>query len=139
MNDDVSVNSLELSIRSQNVLKTKGISTVGQLVKLTKNDLLRIKNCGRRSAREIENQLNEIGLQLGMPDEIYNSIFSSNLNCLDIFMNTKAADIFGEILNKEFNKFCLRLDSIIAKRTADFMQQYRIRVSDFFVENKEAK
>ena len=57
MNDDIS--ELELSVRSQNCLRRVGYHTVGDLVKNIEksDDLLKIRNCGENSAREIMKHL----------------------------------------------------------------------------------
>lgn len=55
-----------LSVRSENCLKAENVKTVGDLVKLSRNNLLAVKNLGRKSIREIEEVLAEYGLKLGM-------------------------------------------------------------------------
>ena len=62
----VLVEDLELSIRSTNVLLTLGITTLGELSKLTEIELLRTKNCGRKVLKELNMHLAEHGLRLGM-------------------------------------------------------------------------
>lgn len=60
-----SIDELELSIRSVNCLRSANIKTVADLVQRTEQDLLKIKNFGRKSLNEIEDILAEMGLQLG--------------------------------------------------------------------------
>ena len=55
---------LNFSTRAYWILKTAGINTVGELVEKSKEDLLKYKNCGRKSLNEIEEKLNEVGLTL---------------------------------------------------------------------------
>ena len=55
---------LNFSTRTWNILKTAGINTVGELVKKSKRDLCKQKNCGRKSLWEIEEKLSEVGLTL---------------------------------------------------------------------------
>ena len=55
---------LNFSTRAYMVLRTAGINTVGELVEKSKEDLLKYKNCGRKSLNEIEEKLNEVGLTL---------------------------------------------------------------------------
>jgi len=66
-----SVEDLELSIRSMNCLKNSGIKTVGELVRKTEAELLRTKNFGRKSLKELGEELSKMGLSLGMkfPEE----------------------------------------------------------------------
>lgn len=52
-----SVDVLELSIRSANVLCNHSVDTIGDLIKLSRFDLLKKKNCGRKSLKEIEELL----------------------------------------------------------------------------------
>jgi hypothetical protein len=54
----------ELTTRSMNILKANGINTVGLLLNLTKNDLLRMPNMGRKSTLEIEEVLLNYGMGL---------------------------------------------------------------------------
>jgi DNA-directed RNA polymerase subunit alpha len=60
------VHPLGLSIRSENCLQREGITTIGDLVKTTREELLRLKGLGRVSVLEIEKKLDEkFGLKLG--------------------------------------------------------------------------
>jgi len=52
------------SIRTVNALTRQGIDTLGDLVNCTKEDLVPIRNFGRRSLEEVVNRLSEIGLSL---------------------------------------------------------------------------
>jgi len=58
------VKELELTIRSENCLLRGGIHTIGELVSRSKDDLLKIRNLGKISLREIEEKLEKIGLKL---------------------------------------------------------------------------
>jgi len=55
--ENESIDELELSIRSYNCLNRAGIKTVGQLKKLSLNELAKVRNLGRRSLEEIETVL----------------------------------------------------------------------------------
>ncbi|MGI6400764.1 MAG: DNA-directed RNA polymerase subunit alpha [Thermoguttaceae bacterium] len=57
---------LKLSSRSMNCLEARGITTVGQLVTQTDDDLLEIRNFGETSLNEVKHKLGEYGLRLGM-------------------------------------------------------------------------
>ncbi len=61
-----SVEELELSVRSYNCLQNAGIKYVGDLVQKSEIEMLRTKNFGRKSLREIKNLLKEHDLELGM-------------------------------------------------------------------------
>ncbi|MHC4114297.1 MAG: DNA-directed RNA polymerase subunit alpha [Planctomycetota bacterium] len=60
------VAELELSVRAGNCLESAKIETVGELVKMTEADLLKIRSFGKTSLREVKRKLADIGLSLGM-------------------------------------------------------------------------
>jgi DNA-directed RNA polymerase subunit alpha len=62
------IQELELSVRASNCLDSAKIETVGQLVKMTNADLLKIRSFGKTSLREIKRKLADIGLSLAMAD-----------------------------------------------------------------------
>ena len=57
---------LELSVRASNCLESENIMTVGQLVRLTEDELLSIRSFGKTSLREVKRKLADLGLSLGM-------------------------------------------------------------------------
>jgi len=61
-----SVEELELSVRSSNCLKAANIKTLGDLVRKTESDMLKYRNFGRKSLKEIVEILEGMGLRLGM-------------------------------------------------------------------------
>lgn len=61
-----SVDELELSVRSANCLQNANIRTIGDLVQKTEAEMLKTKNFGRKSLKEIKEILAEMGLTLGM-------------------------------------------------------------------------
>jgi DNA-directed RNA polymerase subunit alpha len=61
-----SVEELELSVRSANCLQNANITLIGELVQRTEQDMLKTKNFGRKSLKEIKEILHSMGLQLGM-------------------------------------------------------------------------
>ena len=60
------VDELELSVRSENCLKNANIHYIGELVQKTEEDLLKTKNFGRKSLKEIKEVLAELSLNLAM-------------------------------------------------------------------------
>jgi DNA-directed RNA polymerase subunit alpha len=72
---EMGVDDLELSARSSNCLKKAGIKTVRELVDYSEGDLMKIKNFGAKSAKEVMEKLKEykIDLKLGAPDQGANS------------------------------------------------------------------
>ena len=61
-----SVEELELSVRSANCLQNANITLIGELVQRTEQDMLKTKNFGRKSLKEIKEILQNMGLSLGM-------------------------------------------------------------------------
>lgn len=58
------IDELDLTVRSFNCLKKAGIEAVGELARLNMNDLLKIKNLGRKSLEEIIDKMKELGFDL---------------------------------------------------------------------------
>jgi DNA-directed RNA polymerase subunit alpha len=58
------IEDMDLSVRSYNCLKREGVSTVGELVQKTEQDLLDIRNFGQKSIEEVKQKLAEMGLSL---------------------------------------------------------------------------
>ena len=61
------IEEMELTVRTSNCLKEAKIHTVGQLEQWTRNELLGLPNLGRKSLREVEEQLEKMGLKLRTP------------------------------------------------------------------------
>ena len=59
-----SIKDLELSIRSENCLLRGGVQTIGDLMSRTRAELLKIRNLGKISLREIEEKLEPFGLSI---------------------------------------------------------------------------
>jgi DNA-directed RNA polymerase subunit alpha len=68
LNDNLfrSVDELELSVRSANCLQNANITLIGELVQRSEQDMLKTKNFGRKSLKEIKEILANMGLSLGM-------------------------------------------------------------------------
>ena len=64
-----SIEDLELSVRSFNCLKRAGINTIGELVSRTADDMIRVRNLGRKSLEEVEQKLAGLGLELKASEE----------------------------------------------------------------------
>jgi len=60
--ENTSIEELDLSVRSYNCLKRANISTVLELTEKTEEDMMKVKNLGRKSLKEIKEKLAEIGL-----------------------------------------------------------------------------
>lgn len=58
------IEELDLSVRSYNCLKRAGINTVGELAQKTSEEMMRVRNLGRKSLKEVIQKLHEIGLDL---------------------------------------------------------------------------
>ncbi len=66
---EMSIDELELSVRSYNCLKRAGINTVEELTNRTSEDMMKVRNLGRKSLEEVLSKLKELGLQLNPSDE----------------------------------------------------------------------
>ena len=67
--DRMNIDELELSVRSYNCLKRAGINTVEELCNRTSEDMMKVRNLGRKSLEEVLAKLKELGLQLNPSDE----------------------------------------------------------------------
>jgi DNA-directed RNA polymerase subunit alpha len=63
---DKSVEELELSVRSSNCLRAAEIKSIGDLVQKGEPEMLKYRNFGRKSLKEIQDILSEMGLHFGM-------------------------------------------------------------------------
>ena len=66
---EMSIDELELSVRSYNCLKRAGINTVEELTNKTPDDMMKVRNLGRKSLEEVLAKLKELGLQLNPSEE----------------------------------------------------------------------
>ena len=67
---EMSIDELELSVRSYNCLKRAGINTVEELTNKTPEDMMKVRNLGRKSLEEVLAKLKELGLQLNPSEEV---------------------------------------------------------------------
>ena len=66
---EMNIDELELSVRSFNCLKRAGINTVEELTNRTPEDMMKVRNLGRKSLEEVLAKLKELGLQLNQGEE----------------------------------------------------------------------
>ena len=66
---EMNIDELELSVRSYNCLKRAGINTVEELCNRTSEDMMKVRNLGRKSLEEVLAKLKELGLQLNPSEE----------------------------------------------------------------------
>jgi DNA-directed RNA polymerase subunit alpha len=66
---EMSIEELELSVRSSNCLRRANINTVEQLTQKSEEDMMKVRNLGKKSLNEIKRKLAEIGLGLRQSDE----------------------------------------------------------------------
>ncbi|MBR6315652.1 MAG: DNA-directed RNA polymerase subunit alpha [Lachnospiraceae bacterium] len=66
---EMSIDELELSVRSYNCLKRAGINTVQELTDRTQDDMMKVRNLGRKSLEEVLAKLKELGLELRAGEE----------------------------------------------------------------------
>ena len=65
----MNIDELELSVRSYNCLKRAGINTVEELCSKTSEDMMKVRNLGRKSLEEVLAKLKELGLELSPSEE----------------------------------------------------------------------
>lgn len=61
---EMTIDELELSVRSFNCLKRAGINTVDDLINRSEEDMLKVRNLGKKSFEEVKSKLNSLGLDL---------------------------------------------------------------------------
>ncbi|MDE6181856.1 MAG: DNA-directed RNA polymerase subunit alpha [Eubacteriales bacterium] len=66
---ELSIEELDLSVRSYNCLKRAGINTVEDLANKTEDDMMKVRNLGRKSLEEVLGKMAELGLALSPSDE----------------------------------------------------------------------
>lgn len=65
---EMTIEELDLSVRSYNCLKRAGINTVQELANKTEEDMMKVRNLGRKSLEEVKAKLEELGLSLRKDD-----------------------------------------------------------------------
>lgn len=66
---EMQISELELSVRSYNCLKRAGIDTVQDLIQRSEEDMLKVRNLGKKSLEEVLNKIHELGFELQSKDE----------------------------------------------------------------------
>lgn len=66
---EMTVEELDLSVRSYNCLKRAAINTVEELTDKTSDDMMKVRNLGKKSLEEVQGKLSELGLGLKQADE----------------------------------------------------------------------
>ena len=66
---EITIDELELSVRSYNCLKRAGINTVEELTNKTPEEMMKVRNLGRKSLEEVLEKLKELGLSLSSGEE----------------------------------------------------------------------
>ena len=66
---EMTIEELDLSVRSYNCLKRAGINTVDELIQRTEEDMMKVRNLGKKSLEEVQNKLSELDLSLKAVDE----------------------------------------------------------------------
>ena len=66
---EMTIEELDLSVRSYNCLKRAGINTVQELTERSMEDMMKVRNLGKKSLEEVEKKLRDLGLSLKESDE----------------------------------------------------------------------
>jgi DNA-directed RNA polymerase subunit alpha len=67
--DDMTIEELDLSVRAFNCLKRAEINTVGELINKTPEEMMKVRNLGKKSLEEVDEKLALLGLSLRKPEE----------------------------------------------------------------------
>jgi DNA-directed RNA polymerase subunit alpha len=93
------IEDLDLSVRSYNCLKRAGINTVGELTQKTEEEMMRVRNLGRKSLKEVIQKLREIGLHL---KHSYDVDYSGSTDEEDFDESDKQSDVILENDNPDY-------------------------------------
>ena len=66
---EMTIEDLDLSVRAYNCLKRAGINTVAELVQRNQEDMMKVRNLGKKSLEEVEQKLQALGLGLRPTEE----------------------------------------------------------------------
>ena len=66
---EMTIEDLDLSVRAYNCLKRAGINTVSELVQRNQEDMMKVRNLGKKSLEEVEQKLQALGLSLRPTEE----------------------------------------------------------------------
>lgn len=66
---EMTIEELDLSVRAYNCLKRAGINTVAELVQRNQEDMMKVRNLGKKSLEEVEQKLQALGLSLRPSDD----------------------------------------------------------------------
>ncbi len=65
----MTIEELDLSVRSYNCLKRAGINTVEELIRKSEEEMMKVRNLGKKSLEEVQNKLSDLGLELRKENE----------------------------------------------------------------------
>lgn len=65
---EMTIEELDLSVRSYNCLKRAGINTVQELTNKSEPEMIKVRNLGRKSLEEVKSKLSDLGLGLRKDD-----------------------------------------------------------------------
>ena len=66
---EMTIEELDLSVRSFNCLKRAGINTVGDLINKSEEDMMKVRNLGKKSLEEVVFKLHSLGFDLNPEDD----------------------------------------------------------------------
>ena len=66
---DMTIEELDLSVRSYNCLKRAGINTVFELTQRSEDDMMKVRNLGKKSLEEVQHKMESLGLSLRLNEE----------------------------------------------------------------------
>ena len=129
---DMPIENLELSVRSFNCLKRAGIDTLGDLLLRTEDDLIKIRNLGKKPFEEILQKLNTMGLKLSQNESIKEEkVFNFKTSSI----TSIEAEALGQFLtqeeNDEINKIFKKEETIIKANPEMWIEELGLSVRSF--------
>ena len=102
---DMDIDELELSVRSYNCLKRAGIHTVGELIDKSPEELMKVRNLGKKGYEEVLDKIRELRLSLRQSNEplLYTTKNADNTDAVEPRLNGYYYDLEG-VLNDQCQK-----------------------------------
>lgn len=115
---DIPISDFELSVRSRNCLKKMDIKTLGDLLKVTEQELLSFKNFGETSLNEIKQLLASKGLRLGQAAEGGVGRLSASASTSTTSERRGQSEVVGEVSSEIYDKPVSELELSVRSRKA---------------------
>lgn len=121
---DIKIDDMELSVRAYNCLKRSGIHTLGDLMDKTPEDMMRVRNLGRKALEEVLAKMEEYGVNLAVADE--EDDIEPQTEEIDIEEDDEKID-FDSMSQIERIKYKTKLDELGIKEIEGFSCHYCVK------------